>query len=89
MPRHGSVFTHGWCRHLFAQHPSLLQANVTQPAAQNAPAALLNTVELGLSVWAQERDAKIATCFLACKEIILLNVRLSFFFPEQARDERL
>lgn len=60
MPRHGSVFTHGWCRHLFAQHPSLLQANVTQPTAQNAPATLLNTFELGLSVWGEERDTKIA-----------------------------
>lgn len=44
MPRHGSMFTHGWCRHLFAQHPPLLQANVTQPIVQNAPAELLNNV---------------------------------------------
>lgn len=46
MPRHGFLFTHGGCRHLFAQHPPLPQANVTQPIVQNAPAELLNNVEL-------------------------------------------
>lgn len=45
VPRHEPVFTHSWCRHLFAQHPPLLQANVTQPTVQNAPAELLNNVE--------------------------------------------
>lgn len=45
MPRHGFLFTHGWCRHLFAQHPPLRRANVTQPMVQNAPAELLNNVE--------------------------------------------
>lgn len=69
------MFTHGWCRHLFAQHPSLLQANVTQPTAQNAPATLLNTVELGFSVWGEERDAKIAML-----KIIFEITLLSFFF---------
>lgn len=39
------LFTHGWCRHLFTQHPPLPQANVTQPIVQNAPAELLNNVE--------------------------------------------
>lgn len=40
------MFTHAWCRHLFAQHPPLLLANVTQPIVQNAPAELLNNAEL-------------------------------------------
>lgn len=46
MRRHGSLFTHGWCGHLLAQHPPLRWANVTQQQVQHAPAGLLNNVEL-------------------------------------------
>ena len=70
MPRHGSLFTHGWCRHLFAQHPPLLQANVTQPMVQNAPAELLNNVELAtaselevVTVWEEGRDENLIGVF--------------------------
>lgn len=44
MPKNGILFTHDWCRHLFAQQPPLLKANVTRPIEQNATAELLKTV---------------------------------------------
>ena len=60
MPRHGVLFTRDWCRHLFAQQPPLLQADVTGPTGQNALAELLNSNELNTAgdlkmsaVWAE------------------------------------
>lgn len=42
MPRHGSVFTHGWCRHLFAQHPLVSPASQCHPAkSQKRPCHII------------------------------------------------
>ncbi len=88
MPRHGFLFTHGWCRHLFAQHPPLLQANVTQPIVQNAPAELLNNAELVtagdldmFTVWEKERAAKIKELYelLTLFFVFCISVKLNIY----------